>query len=423
MTVTSKIKAAHGASKPKLTRCPYWLTLLLVGLMFSSVLPSAASALVHLATGAAAVLVTINALRVPGRARSTVVFAWLIIIYWLILIFHPNIPALEIGLLGFRKTAYCVLGLLIAATLSEKRIASTERTAIVVLVAGMSASVIMFLFAPGIEASLVDRSAADVYTGLYNGQPRLQGIFAGPFHAATGGLILACWGLTRLNVYRLLGPTAIMIGIVAVYLSNVRTAYAALVLAVLAIVLTSASVGRFLKRIAGALLFAVLAIFTIDYIMPEKIAFFTSIVDFMSDSRFLGRLDGFQTGIDLFVTSPLVGWGAGSAGDTLGIYFSGNHVTSHNIFLKIAVEGGLMGLLLWLAFAGSIVRHLPLRERTSSTGFAILAALCGMGLTGSAIEALPLTFYAFFMVGVYLRQPSAGLSKYGSFPRRVRPRV
>lgn len=103
----------------------------------------------------------------------------------------------------------------------------------------------------------------------------------------------------------------------------------------------------------------------------------------------------------MFFDSPVYGWGSGSAGDTLGSAFAGGeHVTPHNILLKFAVEGGLIGLALLGAVVASIVSGLTWRSVHGQLATVSAVGLLAMGITGSAIDTLPVSYLALMLVGL-----------------------
>lgn len=103
----------------------------------------------------------------------------------------------------------------------------------------------------------------------------------------------------------------------------------------------------------------------------------------------------------MFRESPIVGMGAGSAGDTLGRAFqAGQHVTPHSMFLKVLVEGGILGALAWAGLAITILRRTDWLSPPGRLSLVALCALVGLGLTGSAIDTLPVSFIVFFFAGL-----------------------
>jgi hypothetical protein len=89
-----------------------------------------------------------------------------------------------------------------------------------------------------------------------------------------------------------------------------------------------------------------------------------------SDAR---RLDAVMQGPELFATSPLFGIGLGQYPQQTGTY-------SHNWYMSLLAEHGLVGVVLWFFFLAGIAIRLRLRDaEPRSIGFAVLgvfAAAC-----------------------------------------------
>jgi O-antigen ligase len=413
-------------AKPATT--PKWITLFVLSLVFSTVLPSAVSSVIQVIAIAGSFLYWLRLSPTERRGKAVVIWAALVIGYWAILIFHPNVPGLDAGVLGFRKTVLCVAGVVAGASISRALLPAVERTVVKILGLGILVSIALHLFAPSIEAS-IGRTAGQ-YTALLGGEARLQGVFSGPFHVALGGLLLIGWALVRLKTQPRLATIVLLIGGAGTYLSLVRTAYVALLLVVLVIIFMAPSFAKFARRIVAATVAGLVALTVLASVNPSVLAVLESVAQFSTDTRFQGRFPGYQKGIEMLQVSPLFGWGSGSAGDTLQAYFNaGQHITSHNIVLKIAVEGGLIGLALWVGLFVSIVRRLDRTNPLSAVAAASLAALIGMGLTVASLEALPMSFFAFLLVGLALehspmrrlrRQPERALSAPAPTPATVR---
>jgi O-antigen ligase len=386
-------------SKPATT--PKWMTLFLLSLVFSVVLPSAVSSVIQGVAIAGSFLYWLRTPAAERRGKAVVIWAALIIGYWAILMFHPNIPGVDVGVLGFRKTVLCVAGVVAGASITRALLPAVERTVVKILGLGIVVSIALHLLAPSVEASIT--RGAGQYTALLGGEARLQGVFSGPFHVALGALLLIGWALVRLKSQPRLATVLLLIGAAGMYLSLVRTAYVALLLVVLVIIFMAPSFAKFARRIIGTTIVVAMAMSILAAVNPSVLVVLDSVAQFSTDTRFQGRFPGYQQGIEMLQTSPLVGWGSGSAGDTLQGYFTaGQHITSHNIVLKIAVEGGLIGLALWAGLIVSIVRRLDRTNALSAAAAAALAALVGMGLTVASLEALPMSFFAFLLVGLAL---------------------
>ena len=121
---------------------PRWFVLFVWLFGFSDVLPYALGfglQLVALTSG-----VVLWALTPARSRRGGAVFAWgcAILLYWgLAAALHPNVPDLETGLLGFRKSVLAVGGLLLGCALMEKQSAHAERTVIRAMAAVVAVSV------------------------------------------------------------------------------------------------------------------------------------------------------------------------------------------------------------------------------------------------------------------------------------------
>ncbi|MBT2585628.1 O-antigen ligase [Arthrobacter sp. ISL-95] len=382
---------------------PKLLMLLIVAFMFSSLLPSTVSLAVQGVAVAASIIAWLKVPAAERRGKFVVGAAFAILVLWAALMFHPNVPDVATGLLGFRKTAFCVAGVIAGCAIPKNLIGSFELVVVRVLILALGVSIIAFLFIPALEA-LVNRSA-DEYTSLIGGKKRLQGVFAGPFHVALAGMLLMGWGLVKIKVHRFTALIALVVGTLALYLTLVRSAYIGVALMLVALVLVSPSIGKFLGRLIAGAVLAIAVGFVVFTQAPTLADTALSIFDFDSDNRFLNRLPQYAKGIAMFQEFPLIGMGAGSAGDTLGPAFAmGFHVTPHNMFLKILVEGGLIGAATWLALGVGLIRTTNWHSAGGRLTLVSFAALIGLGLTGSAIDTLPVSFLVFFFAGLAVNQ-------------------
>lgn len=394
---------------------PRRLVLLVALFTFSSLLPSGLGLPVQVGVLGMAF---VEWLAVPAAKRrgGAVVLACLAIIgYWTLLaLLHPNVPDLQTGLLGMRKTVLAFGGLILGCAIASHQRRSAERTVIFFLALAMVASIVGHFFVPAIEQAVTTR-AADEYTAIFDGQRRLQGVFSGPFHAAMCGVTLVAWGLARWRTGGRWPAWVLLLGAVGTYLTLVRTSYIAVALAVVALIMMAGSIGTFLRRAALAasgvvIVAAVAALSGRNLIEPLQ-----SIANFSTDGRFQGRLPQYQIGLDLFGASPVFGWGAGSAGDTLGPAFrQGEHVTPHNLLLKFAVEGGLIGLLLLVAVGVAVWRAIDRSTPGGQLGVAAVVGLLGLGLTGSAIDTLPVSYFVLMLAGLAIGSTAGPASPYAA---------
>jgi O-antigen ligase len=181
-----------------------------------------------------------------------------------------------------------------------------------------------------------------------------------------------------------------------VYFSQVRTGFVALALGGLVMTVATGSAQRWTNRLIAAAALLALAVIYIDPLteFARRNTAFARLLDTgLQDSRFTSRFGTWQTSVDLVDRSPFFGWGSGSAGDTLGASFAlGQHITAHNVFLKYAVEGGVLQGLLFLALCVALL--IAVRPRRDATRFGLAAAipLLVFGSLGASVESLPVSF-------------------------------
>lgn len=334
---------------------------------------------------------------------TLLMLAGLIVLIAALEILHPNVPAFSIGLIGFRKSATFVLGIAIGIGWKGSRL-DALRLAWWCLLVSATASLIVHIGFPSIEGSIARE--AGKYTSQIGGIDRMQGLFAGPFHVSMVGVFLVLSALTPKLVIEKnsLRIWAAAVGLACVYFAQVRTGLVALGAGAALMLLLTGSAQRWANRFLGA---AALGILAAVYIGPvsEQVRRFTALRRLfdggLEDQRFTGRFESWSTGIDMITRSPVVGSGSGSAGDTLGRYFAaGQHVTSHNAFLKYAVEGGLAQGVLFAALCIGI--GFAVRPSRDATHFGIAAGvpLLVFSVVGAASEALPIAFGMAVILGL-----------------------
>jgi O-antigen ligase len=316
---------------------------------------------------------------------------------------NPNVPSLGVGLLGFRKSATFLLGIVIGVGWRGSRMHALRLTWWCMFVAA-SVSLVAHLGLPSIEQS-IPRSAGK-YTALLGGEERMQGLLAGPFHVSMLGVFLFLSALAPGVVIqrRSLRLVAATVGLACVYFAQVRTGLVALAIGALAMMLVTGSAQTWAKRLT---LLSALSVLGVVYInsLTEYASQFTAfrllIEGGLEDTRFTGRFTSWSKGLDMIDRSPIFGFGSGSAGDTLGQYFAaGEHVTSHNTFLKYAVEGGVIQGFLVASLCIGLV--LAVRPRQDRTRFGIAAGVTFLvfAFVGAAPESIPVSFGLAVILGL-----------------------
>jgi O-antigen ligase len=98
-------------------------------------------------------------------------------------------------------------------------------------------------------------------------------------------------------------------------------------------------------------------------------------------ASFTMRLDLWQSGWQLFLQHPLMGWGLGTFGEayqSMGMPLGTGALFAHNLFLQLLVETGIAGTLLFTAAVISLGRHLVWPARWE--GWGVLGGLLAVGL-------------------------------------------
>jgi O-antigen ligase len=340
-------------------------------------------------------------------ARRTLRLGVAVIVFWVVQIANPNVPNLGTGFAGLRLSTFLWIGLLLGAGLAARHGPGfvLQLTALLLTISLGLALTLHFL-APSVEQG-ISRSA-NVATATFQGDYRLAGLFSGPFHASLAGVMLTILGTNALLQGSASRKNAFMmcvIGIASVLTAQVRTGFVALAVAVVFLIIGRGPTlrrGRLLAR--SALLAASLSIAYVAYTRSTVVS---SLGASTVDTRFTGRFTSYREGLRLFGEQPLIGYGSGSAGDSLAdAFFGAVHITGHNMFLKIAVEGGVVGLMLVVLLCMSLWRQMSrVRSATSQAGRALLIAFLVMGLTGSIIEALPVSLWLCLILGAALIGP------------------
>ncbi len=377
---------------------PRRIIVLLSAYTFAAVLPPGIGIPVQVAAVVGAFAEYAFAYRRPGTEKA-VLCSLLIVIVWCIFAFNANVPSLSTGLLGVRKTVFAIGGLVLGCAIPEGQIRAAETLVVRLLTGALAVSIIVHQAFPAIEASI--QRTADYSTAEFGGISRLQGIFSGPFHVAVAGVFIAGWAVLRFRDNRPVAMAVGAIGLLAMYMSLVRTAYLALAAIFIVQIFIAPGARTRLRRIGilAAIAIVGLALF---YVNEGTASTAQSITNLQQDSRVQNRFPEYHKAIALIARSPVYGWGAGSAGDTLQSKFGSqrNHVTAHNIWLKVGVEGGLLGLALWGALAVTAGRRIRWTGRQGELAAVASVVIGVFGLTVSVIEALPVSYFLFLIVGL-----------------------
>src|SRR3984957_13362034 len=151
---------------------------------------------------------------------------------WLLLGANPNIQDFHTALLGARKTTLVFIGIGVGALWPADTWRDAEQLIVNLLIGAAVLCLLVHFGDPSYENSLP--RGANVYTSLFQGKLRLQGIYAGPFHVAVLGtfLCLRGWHLLLIRRPRWQAFGLMGLGGIVVVEADVRTAFITIALGV-----------------------------------------------------------------------------------------------------------------------------------------------------------------------------------------------
>lgn len=366
-----------------------------------------------------ALCAVVAALWLSGRARAGAVE--LLIVAFTIVgtleLFHPNVPSILLGMEGYRRLIFQMLGFLVGIVAIRKRddILFLWKLLAICAVPILLYSIKQFFVISDFDQALIESTAADMDTWQIFGKIRSFGLFSGPFHLGIfAGLIfwiaVALRAETRSRWFTWLAALAVC----ACVASLTRASLIALLVSipvVLVFVLRHAR-GRVIA-IALTVLITGVAGFYVAKATSSTVASvvegYSLLESLQNDGRLQGRFEDYSHAIKTLADYPL-GAGMGSASDAMGAHFAaanGLHITSHNLFLWVGLETGLIGLLLFIGILFSIFlaarKLVALDDRPlAMAAFGALVVILISGLTGSTLSAYPVNLIFWTLSGCYV---------------------
>jgi O-antigen ligase len=368
-------------------------------------------------------------------------------------VWNPNVPSIPTGLEGFRKTAFTMVGFL-AVRFADGSAARFYRICGIGAIVAILWGIRQFFFPLGVEVDIV-RTAGASFISFHSG-PVLRAFAptSGPFHfgilcasVSVIGLALLPYGrawfavslaaaaglglsLTRANMV----AAAVSLLVVAVMRpAGLRFSAGLAALGIILVVGTASltAVGLFGTPPQSAVRQALatpspsvpLATATATPPLLEELV--EGLSDPMEDRSLQFRFQFWASHLKAILHSPIVGYGTSSAGDGFGERYEGTdsvHFDPHSLYLKPALELGVVGALLFVAILGcGLMRALQLRPghsvvSTISVGLTVLVAISG--LTGPMLDAYPFNLLYWAALGWVVRG-SAGASLQAETSRHV----
>lgn len=360
-------------------------------------------------------IITLSSIKIYKKHFILISFIIVIQVIGIISIFHPNINNKLYSLIEYRKSYFQMVAIIGTYLCVYKE--KTNPVPWIDFIGTISAPAILYGIKQhfawnNIDEFFLKNNDADYWTLRYNNQVRSLSFFSGPFHYGLFCVLMFAvyWFLfvsskTKKNKIKYL-IFAIM-SVFGCYCSYTRTNIicAVVVFAIWYFEFFLYEHERF-SGIKKAMLSIALIVVIVTFVsgmffsilsddMFYKLVF--SITHISTDRRFIGRYTTWNRSREYILRSPLFGWGMGSAGDTLGVHnISEIYITTHNVFYKLWMEIGIIGLILYVAVIIIITMYNRKQSdyRLISLSYGLSASILLNGFVGSTISTFPcMTIY------------------------------
>ena len=326
---------------------------------------------------------------------------------------NPRGIGLGGALEGFRAFYYPLLGLPIGWYLAgqrDERGANALATAVVV-----SALIVAFMgvrqvLLPGdFELQIIARSQTGLLPFKVTGTDRLRAFspLPGPFHfgllMTIGLVLLGVRILARATPGALIAACALAL---ALFLNATRLNWLGAMTAAAVLVLLAMNRKTAARTLRGALIGSLVVaaglwfFWDSSVLAPARTIAQELILNPTSNSSFIYRVLGWKYEVlPAIQRAPLAGWGTGSAKDGVGLFHS------HNVVFKVLLEGGVLGLGLYISTTLAAIAILWKRrsEPTARAALALIAAVHAAGMFGPILDTNPANLFYWALLGVATR--------------------
>ena len=313
---------------------------------------------------------------------------------------------------GYRAFFLPLLALPIGFVL-VRHIPTFERTMLLAIIAAAVCVALMgirqAISISSIDLDIIQNAKSDFLPFTITGTNRLRAFspLPGPFHFGLMMMIaITIVGGLALQRARTWHGIVLAILLIALGLNATRLNWAGTLLAIASMFLLSLSRERLLRTLLSLLMLALFGFGAIRLLGDVRgfatlqrfaTSFFSNPLE--NTSYTYRVLSWFTDIIPAIRAAPIFGYGTGMAKDGLGPY------SSHNIILKLLIEGGALLLLPYLILLTLIVRALWGRRRVSFSARAGIALILGVhaaGMFGPILDAFPANEYFWLLIGVAL---------------------
>lgn len=358
-----------------------------------------------------------------GSLALIFVCALLLILLSAFELLNENITNHLYSLIEFRKTFFQLFMLFTAYAYFDPRRGPNEDVRLIKLIVFASVPLILygikqFFVFDSFDAKLYSLMDSASDTNRYGNTIRAISFFSGPFHYGMFSALIftLCLYLGRKTAESKFYLAA-FVCIVGVFCSYTRTNMACCLIVMVIFLLLSGSEEGSFARVSGVratlaclgLTVAGLLFFSspgyVDLGNNQLNSLINSMLNASEDTRLTNRFLTWDQAITLIELHPLAGNGIGSAGDTLSAHsVAVNWVTPHNAFLKVTVEMGLCGTLLFALFLVAVLvlcLKSSVRNPASLPLVISVAAIVLINMTlGSTLGTFPVMTLIYLLIGV-----------------------
>jgi O-antigen ligase len=342
--------------------------------------------------------------------------------------FNPNIPSFLVGLEGFRKFAFMIVGFFIGRYLMTNLRAikiflwSLIVTSFFISLYGIK----QFLFPSALDYRLIELSSASPVTYLMGGHIRAFSTMSGPFHL---GIYLVCTVLLIVIMgqrkkklilwFLLLAAPQLIALIMTVTKSNWFGLFAG---ALTLIILSSRKPLQLTKQLLFIGIIGV-SLIALAFVVSQTYTNFGTVnqglqalLNPLEAPTFIFRLNLWKEEVvPLMLEALWLGYGTGSAGEGLGYLFEGTfrtYVISHNLLFKIQMELGIIGVIMFLLLISATLVHIlnvrrrlrdPFLKGIANWILSFTVAVFVAGLTGAILDAYPVNLIFWLLLGIGTR--------------------